>query len=168
VEPLRKKLSKKRKGTIWSLPLIFVFVVISLFIGLSIAYWILEMAAGLGVATAWSSQYIATVQGIISAMDVFILFTFAVMYGLVVVRVFQMRTHHVYGVVGLLGLPIVVIVTGYSSNLVSIFTSFEFLGSAVNQFQYTLLFIQSSPLIIGAASVLVLLVMVGGGVLARR
>jgi len=152
----------------WSLPIIFVFVVISLFVGLSIAYKALEMMAGLGIASTWASNYIGTVQGIISTMDIFILFTFGVMFGLIVIRSFSLTTHPVLAVAGLFGLPVVVVVTGYTSNFVSIFTSFDFLGSAVNQFQYTLLFIQNSPLIIGIGSVLVLLVMVGGGVLRAR
>ena len=138
-----------------------------MFIGLTVAYWILGQIAGLGIATAWSSQYIGTLQGIISGMDTVILFTFAVMFGAVVIRSYRLKTHPVLGIVGLLGIPIVVIGAGYASNLVAIFTGLEQLGPALNQFQYTLTFIKNSPLILGAASVLVLLVMMGGGVIAR-
>lgn len=155
-------------NTYWSLPIIFSAVIITMFIGLSVAWWILDILAGMGVATAWASGYIGTLQGIISTFDTIILFTFAVLFGAVIIRSYRLQTHPVLGIVGLIAIPAAVLATGYASNLVAIFTGFDFLGQALNQFPYTLSFIKNSPAIIGAASILVLLVMMGGGVLARR
>ena len=126
------------------------------------------MLAGLGIATAWASNYIGTLQGIIGGMGNVILFTFAVLFGAVVIRSYRLKTHPVFGIVGLLGIPVAVIVTGYISNIAALFTQFEFLGEALNQFQYVLLFIQNSPTIVAIGSVIVLLVMMGGGILARQ
>ena len=155
-------------NTYWSLPIIFTAVIITMFIGLSIAYWALELMAGMSIASSWATGYIGTLQGIISAFDTVIIFTFAVMFGAVIIRSYRLKTHPVLGIVGLLGLPIVVIATGYASNIVAIFTNLEFLGSSVNWANYSLTFVQNSPAIIGATSVLVLLIMIGGGVLARQ
>nr|ADE29250.1 hypothetical membrane protein [uncultured virus] len=125
-----------------------------MFIGLTIAWWILDIIAGMGIATSWASNYIATLQGIISAFDTIILFTFAVLFGAVIIRSYRLKTHPVLGVVGLIAIPAAVLATGYASNLVAIFTNLPFLGSALNQFPYTLQFIKNSPAIIGAASIL--------------
>lgn len=154
--------------TYWSLPIIFSAVIITMLIGLSIAWWILDLVAGMGIATAWASNYIGTLQGIISSMDTVILFSFAVLFGAVAIRSYRLKTHPVLGIVGLLGLPVVVIGAGYASNIAAIFTGIEMIGPALNQFEYTLTFVKNSPLIIGIAAVLILLVMVGGGRLVRN
>jgi len=156
------------RNTYLSLPVIFTAVIITMLVGMSIAYWVLDMMAGMGIATTWASNYISTIQGIISAFDFIALFSFGILFGAVIIRSYRLNTHPVYGIVGLLGIPVVVIATGYASNIVAIFTQFEVLGEALNQFNYIILFVQNSPLIIGAASVLVLLVMVGGGRRAPR
>jgi hypothetical protein len=154
--------------TFRSFPIIIGAVLIPLFVVLAISYWILDFIAGLGIATGFASQYIGTLQGIITSLDLLVPFTFAVMFGAVAIRSFQTKTHPVLGVVGLLGLPVTVIVTAWLSNSVSILSGFQFFAPIFNQFTYTITFVRSSPLIVGSAGTLILLVMVGGGVLARR
>lgn len=154
--------------TFRSFPIIFAAVLIPLFVVMAIAYWVLDFIAGLGIATGFASSYIGTLQGIITSLDLLVPITFAVMFGAVTVRSFTTKTHPVLGIVGLIGLPVTVIATAYISNTVSIMSGFQFFGPIFNQFNFTITFIRSSPLIVSAAGILVLLVMVGGGVLARR
>ena len=154
--------------TFRSFPIIFAAVLIPLFVVLALAYWILDFIAGLNIATGFASQYIGTLQGIITSLDLLVPFTFAVMFGAVAIRSFTTKTHPVLGIVGLFGLPVTVIVTAYLSNTVAIMSGFQFLAPIFNQFTFTITFIRSSPLVVGAAGTLILLIMVGGGVLARR
>jgi len=135
---------------------------------MALAYWILDFLSTLGLATGFASQYIGTLQGLIASLDLLVPFTFAVMFGAVAIRSFTTKTHPVLGIVGLIGLPVTVIVTAYLSNTVAVLSGFQFLAPIFNQFQYTITFMRSSPLIIAAAGTLILLIMVGGGVLARR
>jgi len=154
--------------TFRSFPIIMAGVLIPLFITLALAYWILEFLAGLGLATGWASNYIGMLQGIVASMDFLVPFAFAVMFGAVAIRSFQTKTHPVLGVLGLIFIPVAVLLTGYLSNVVAMLEGFSFFSTIFNQFGYTVTFFRSSPLIIGAASILILLIMVGGGVLARR
>jgi len=154
--------------TFRSFPIVIASVLIPLFVVLAIAYWILNFLSGLGIASGFGASYITTLQGIISSLDLLVPFTFAVMFGAIAVRSFLTKTHPVLGIVGLLGLPVTVIVTAYVSNTVAIMSGFQFFGPIFNQFGFTITFIKSSPLIVGAAGTLILLIMVGGGVLARR
>lgn len=154
--------------TFRSFPIIFAGALIPLFVVLALSYWILDFIAGLGIATGFASQYIGTLQGIIASLDLLVPFTFAVMFGAVAIRSYTTKTHPVLGIVGLLGLPVTVIATAWLSNTVSIMSGFQFLGPIFNEFEFTITFFRSSPLIVGLAGTLILLVMVGGGVLARR
>lgn len=154
--------------TYWSLPVIISVVVISSFIALTIAWYALELIAGLGIATAWATNYIGMLQTVLSSFGTVILFSFAILFGLVIIKSFRLGTHPVLGLAGLIGVPVAVIGTGYASNAVAIFTGLDFLGNALNQFDTLLLFIKNSPTIVAIGSILVLFVMVGGGVLARR
>jgi len=107
-------------------------------------------------------------QGIVASLDFLVPFAFAVMFAAVAIRSFQTKTHPVLGVLGLVFVPVAVILTGYLSNVVALLEGFTFFQTIFNQFGFTITFFRSSPLIVGAASILILLVMVGGGVLARR
>lgn len=154
--------------TYLSLPIIVSVVVITSFIALTIAWYALELIAGLGIATTWATNYIGMLQTVLSSFGTVILFSFAVLFGLVVMKSFRLGTHPVLGLAGLIGVPVAVIGTGYASNAVAMFTQLEFLGKALNQFDTLLLFIKNSPTIVAIGSVLILLVMVAGGVIARR
>jgi len=154
--------------TFRSIPIIFAAVIIPLFVVLTVTFWILSQIASLGLATGFAANYITTLQGIISSFDILIMFTFSVMFAAVIIRSFRLKTHPVLGILGLFGLPIAVIVASYVANIAGIFTGFDFLGTALNQFQYTVLFLQNTGLVTAVTGVLVLLVMVGGGLIARQ
>lgn len=154
--------------TFRSFPIIIGAALIPLFVVLAISYWVLNFLASLNIATGFASTYIGTLQGIIASLDLLVPFTFAAMFAAVTIRSFMTKTHPVLGVVGLLGLPVTVIVTAYLSNTVSILSGFQFLSPIFNEFGFTISFIRNSPLIVAATGTLILLVMVGGGVLARR
>jgi hypothetical protein len=154
--------------TFRSFPIIMAGVLIPLFVVLALAYWILDFLAGLGLATGFAANYIGMLQNIVATMDFLVPFTFAVMFGAVAIRSFQTKTHPVLGVLGLIFIPVAVLLTGYLSNVVALLEGFSFFSTIFNEFGYTITFFRSSPLIIGAASILILLIMVGGGVLARR
>lgn len=154
--------------TFRSFPIIMAGVLIPLFVVLAIAYWVLNFLAGLNIATGFAANYINMLQGIVAGMDFLVPFTFAIMFGAVAIRSFQTKTHPVLGVLGLIFIPVAVLLTGYLSNVVALLEGFTFFSTIFNEFGYTITFFRSSPLIIGAASILILLIMVGGGILARR
>jgi len=158
--------------TFKSIPYILGLAIIPFFVFAVIGWYILDFIAGLGIASAFGNGYAVNfINGLKSTMagfDLIIMFTLGIFLAAIFVRSFRTRTHPVLGVVGLLALPLFVIGASMVANFVSVFTTFGFLSEALNKFTYTVTFFKSTATVTTAVGVLVLLVMVGGGVLARR
>jgi len=141
---------------------------IPLFLGAVLVFYILNFLGGLGITTGFASTFIGQLKGLLGVFDVLVVVLFGVGFVAVVIKSFRLKVHPAYGIIGLIGLPIIVYLTAFGANTLDYITQISFLGNALNHFNLSILFFHHSVLIVTGSAVLVLLVMVGGGLFARR
>lgn len=151
-----------------SLPVIIGAAILPFFVGMVLVYYILTQIAGMSLATGFAAEYITLLKSIVASFDFLIIGTFGVMFTVVLIRSNRVRSSPLMAAVGLLSLPVIVVSAAYLGDLASFFTGLQVLGPALNQFPATITFFRNIAPIVAVLSVLVLLVMVGGGLLARR
>lgn len=163
--PVLKSTQKNRKGSIKSLEIAVLIVIIPLFIAAVMISVLMGFLSDLAIIQAYSfpQQMIQTVLSYQAFLDGVVLLAFAAIVGRIFVKSFRINMHPVLGVVGILALPALVITLAQASNIVGVFANLSIVGSSVNQFPASFTLFQNLPLVGSAMALLILIVMVGVG-----
>lgn len=148
-----------------SMEVILMVVITPLFIASVLVSVLMEQLMALSIVNQYALpvKLATTVQGYAGALDAIVLVAFVALIGRILLQSFQINMHPIFGIVGLIGLPAIVIVSGQISNVAGVFTELEIVGSAVNSFPASYAFFQNLPSIAAVMGLLILIVMVGTG-----
>lgn len=158
-----------------SVAIIVLFVLAPMFMFSVLSYFIVDFISGLGLIQLFSPagsnfgvEYVAYLKSMIGKLDILMLLIVSILIARLTIQSFRTDMHPIYGVVGLLSLPLIITVAGFGSNVIGFFTGLEFIQGAANQFSYTYTFFQNAPAITGWIAVFILFVMIGSGVILRK
>jgi len=162
-------MNTRRKGSIQSLEVILLIVITPLFMASVLVNVLMEKMLDLTIVNKYSFpvEMAHTVQGYSGALDAIVLVAFTALVGRILLRSFQINMHPIFGIVGLLGLPVLVIVAAQVSNVAGVFTNLSLVQSAVNHFPASYAFFQNLPKIAAVIGLIILIVMVGTGKVRR-
>jgi hypothetical protein len=152
-----------RKGSISSLEIAVLVVIIPLFISAVLVTVLMTFMLDLSIVQAYPfPQKLAhTVINYSKFLDGVVLIAFAALVGRIFLKSFKINMHPLFGIVGLIALPGLVIVLAQASNIVAVFTQLNLVQQAVNKFPASYAFFKNLPEIGAVMALLILIVMVG-------
>lgn len=155
----------RRKGSLQSLEVIMLIVITPLFFASVLTHVLMDQLLSLTIVSSHSLPVTlaTTVQSYAGALDAIVLVAFVALLGRILLRSFQLNIHPLFGIVGLLGLPALVIVSAQVANVTGVFTELKLVQGSINAFPASFTFFQNLPNIAAVAGLIILIVMVGTG-----
>jgi len=152
-----------RKGSIISLEYAVILFIIPLFISAVLVTVLMTFMLDLSIVQQYPFpvKLANTVIQYSKFLDGVVLLAFSAIVARIMIKSSQINMHPIFGIVGLIGLPALVIALAQASNIAAVFTQLDLVSQAVNKFPGSFFLMKNLPEIGAAMAILVLIVMVG-------
>lgn len=154
----------ERKGSLKSIGAVIGVVALGFLFSSVIATILLQQMANFSIfSTGLPAEILSQGLGLLAMLDTIFISVIGVFFSLILIQSFRTKMHPIWGIVGVLGLAVLTITSGFIANIANFFVNLDVVAPAANNFQYMVQFFTNLPMITAGFGAIVIIVMIAGG-----